>query len=225
VHPPKGFCHSSFDSLFPIARVQPVPRPDHYKGLLSQVYAETGMRFALMRLPAGSRRARPKAGPFCCIAAGLDARVARLRCPILRPSKKMVRRMSARFKARRESMTCIGAPAGSPQSGKRRTLDGLPATGWRITSAKLALKPIAGRGPANRRRFLDSRFRGNDIKSFPTSLRSKAGHYRGSAVVFHLKLPAPPIVIMDCSPARLGIKCGWQRLGPSASLDALDAGI
>jgi len=94
------------------------------------------MRFSLAGLPAGSRRARREPGPSCPMATGFDSRVrrrtrnasrvgtlARLCCPILRPSKEILRRPRAGCKTSGESRRPMAVPAGSLRSAKRRTFD------------------------------------------------------------------------------------------------------
>ena len=85
--------------------------------LKTQIGAEVKPRFSLTGLPAELRRARRKPSPSCCMAAGHDARVARLRCPILRPSKTIVREWYAGFKSCRESTTLV------PHFRNRATID------------------------------------------------------------------------------------------------------
>ena len=119
------------------------------------------MRFSLAGLPAGSRRAGRKPGPRCRRATGLDARVTRLRCLILRPSKEVIRRPLAGGKNSGESRTRTAVPAGSLQSAKRRTshehrTKRFATTRWR--KAARAASPVETDTRRQIVRFISRRF-------------------------------------------------------------------
>ena len=96
--------------------------------------------FIASRLPAERKRPGYSPSPFRCIATGRGARVARLRCPILRAGKKILSRNHSGVNL----FSSAGWPnimlsAGSPKSEKRK-----PATafGLRMAASSTAFGTI-----------------------------------------------------------------------------------